>query len=51
MNENELPCAEKLAFDTKEAADGARVYAQYQHGTRLKIYQCSYCELWHLASI
>ncbi len=46
----DLPCHEKLAFDTKEAAQGAATYAQYLHGTKLKVYKCRHCQLWHLAS-
>lgn len=47
----QLPCAEKLAFQTKEAAEGAAVYAKHRHGTKLKVYQCKDCQLWHLASV
>lgn len=47
----EPPCSDKLAFDTKKAAEGAAVYAKYQHGTKLKVYQCKHCSLWHLASL
>lgn len=46
----EPPCKEKLSFDTKEAAEGAAVYAEYQHDARLRVYLCRYCDLWHLAS-
>jgi predicted butyrate kinase (DUF1464 family) len=46
----ELPCKEKLSFKTKEAAEGAAVYARHRHGTKLKVYQCKHCGLWHLAS-
>jgi hypothetical protein len=45
-----LPCSEKLSFDTKVAAEGAATYANFQHGTKLKVYKCSHCKLWHLAS-
>lgn len=44
------PCVEKLAFDTKKAAEATAVVASYQHGTQLKAYVCRYCGLWHLAS-
>lgn len=50
MDDTELQCAEKLAFDTKEAAEGAAVYATYQHGDKFKVYQCKDCNLWHLAT-
>jgi hypothetical protein len=45
-----LPCVEKLAFDTRKAANAAAVVAEYQHGTKLKSYLCKYCSLWHLSS-
>ena len=47
----ELPCADKLAFDTKKAAEATATVAGYQHGTKLKAYTCRYCQLWHLASV
>lgn len=47
----ELPCQEKLAFDSKEQAEGAAVYAEHRHGTKLKVYQCKHCNLWHLSSV
>lgn len=46
----QLPCAEKLAFDTRKAAQAAATVAAYQHGTKLKVYVCRHCNLWHLAS-
>jgi hypothetical protein len=46
----DLPCKEKLAFESKETAEGAAVYARHLHGAKLKVYQCKYCKLWHLAS-
>jgi len=48
---NALPCAEKLAFDTQRQAQGAATVALYQHGTKLHVYQCIHCQLWHLASV
>ena len=50
MQDDDLPCVDKLAFDTKEQAKGAGLTAEYQHGTKLKVYVCTYCHLWHLAS-
>ena len=38
MDESRLPCQEKLVFDSKEAAEGAAVYAEHLHGTKLKAY-------------
>ena len=51
MDEITLPCIEKLVFESKEAAEGAAVYARHLHGTSLKVYKCRYCHLWHLASV
>jgi len=46
-----LPCAEKLAFDTKKAADTAATVTYHRYGSRVKSYRCQHCHLWHLASI
>ena len=48
--EQPLPCLAKMAFDTKKAAQAAATVALFQHGTKLKVYCCKYCGLWHLAS-
>lgn len=48
--ENELPCAEKMAFNSFEEAEAAGLAADWQHGAKLKPYQCQHCGLWHLAS-
>lgn len=45
-----LPCAEKLAFDTRRQAQAAATVAAYQHGAQLQVYQCRHCGLWHLSS-
>jgi hypothetical protein len=52
MNEDEnvLPCAEKITYDTKPAAEGAAAAADWQHGASLKAYKCRHCHLWHLAT-
>lgn len=47
---SELPCNEKLKFDTQVEANAAAVVAEHQHGTKLKSYKCTHCDLWHLAS-
>lgn len=47
---SQLPCADKLAFETRKEAEGASVTAQWQYGTKLKPYKCQHCGLWHLAS-
>jgi len=50
MDREELPCADKLAFDTKRQAEAAATVALHQHGTKLHAYRCRYCSLWHLSS-
>lgn len=45
-----LPCAEKLAFNTKKDADATANVAHYRYGNKLYSYQCRYCGLWHLSS-
>jgi len=47
----ELPCDGKLGFDTKKQAEAAAAVAEFQHGTKLKVYLCRHCSLWHLSSI
>lgn len=46
-----LPCADKLAFDASKQAQAAATVALHQHGTKLRIYRCRYCDLWHLSSV
>jgi hypothetical protein len=45
-----LPCEEKLVFDTKKQAEAAATTLRWQKGTRLKVYRCRHCNLWHLSS-
>jgi hypothetical protein len=46
----QMPCAEKLAFNTKKEADVAANVAEYQRGIALQSYRCQHCGLWHLSS-
>lgn len=46
----ELPCKDKLAFDHQRDAQAAATVAFHRFGTRLKVYICRYCGLWHLSS-
>ncbi len=48
--EAELPCAGKLVFETNEAAKKEAVAIEYRRGTKLKVYKCRHCGLWHLSS-
>ena len=45
-----LPCADKLAFDTPEAATATATVSEWRYGSKLKMYECRYCHLYHLAS-
>ncbi len=45
-----LPCAEKIAFDSKKEAAAAANVAHYRYGSKLTVYICRYCNLWHLSS-
>lgn len=47
----QLPCVDKLVFDTQRQAAASANVAQYQHGTSLRPYRCQYCGLWHLTSV
>lgn len=48
--EEVLPCADKLAFDTRRQAQATATTAQYQNGADVKPYKCTYCKLWHLST-
>lgn len=50
MNEKELPCADKLVFETREAASASANVVEWQHGAKVKPYRCNHCKLWHLSS-
>lgn len=51
MDETTLPCAEKLAFDSKKQAEVAATVADYQHDVKLAAYKCQHCHLWHLRTV
>jgi hypothetical protein len=48
--ENKLPCADKVVFDTKQEATAAGLAADWQHGASLRSYKCKHCSLWHLST-
>jgi hypothetical protein len=53
MNEDEqpeLPCKDKLRFDTQKEAAAAATVALYRYGNKMKVYKCRHCGLWHLSS-
>jgi hypothetical protein len=43
-------CIDKMAFDTKSEAENAARVAEFQRGSKLKVYRCKECKLWHLSS-
>ena len=45
-----LPCTGKLAFDTPEAARATATVSEHRYGSKLKVYRCRYCNLYHLSS-
>lgn len=49
-NPEALPCADKITYETKDAATGAAAAVEWQRGLGLKAYKCRYCHLWHLAT-
>ncbi len=50
MDDQAADCADKLAFDTREAAEAQAATAQWQYGSKLGVYRCPRCSLWHLTS-
>ncbi len=47
---HELPCHDKIVFDTARQARDAAIVAKYQRDIQLTAYKCRYCKLWHLSS-
>jgi hypothetical protein len=45
-----LPCADKIAFDTPEAAQATGTVSEWRYGGKLKAYKCKYCHLYHLST-
>ena len=46
----DIDCNEKFSFDNQKQANAAKIVADMQHGTKLKVYHCNSCNLWHLTS-
>lgn len=44
-------CEDKMSFDSKSEAENSAVVAEYQRGSKLKVYKCKDCQLWHLSTI
>ena len=47
---DELPCVNKMCFDSEDQAMDTAVVTEYQHSSQVKPYECRHCRLWHLAS-
>lgn len=45
-----LPCADKLVFETPEAAHATATVSEHRYGGKLKVYRCRYCHFYHLSS-
>jgi len=50
MSEEPLPCADKIAFETVQAARATATVSEHRYGSRLEVYECRYCHLYHLAT-
>ena len=49
-DEEKLPCSEKIAFETRVAAETTATTSEYWYGSRPHAYKCHHCHLWHLSS-
>jgi hypothetical protein len=47
---SDLSCNEKMSFDSKSEAENTVVVVEHQRGTKLRVYKCRQCQLWHMAS-
>ena len=50
MYNEHVKCEDKMTFDTKKEAEKTAVVAEFQRDTKLKVYKCKSCNLWHLSS-
>jgi len=50
MDEQVLPCADKMAFDSQKQAQAVATTLASERSVKLKAYQCRHCQLWHLSS-
>ncbi|MEO8104997.1 MAG: hypothetical protein ABI602_01535 [Candidatus Saccharibacteria bacterium] len=48
--EADLPCKDKLAFDTRKQAETTATVVEYRYGSTVHAYLCRHCQLWHLSS-
>jgi len=50
IEQAELPCKDKLAFDTQREAEASANVVHYRYGSKMHVYRCRHCQLWHLSS-
>jgi hypothetical protein len=50
MQPKKSKCSDKMSFDTKLEAENTATVAEFQRGSKLKVYKCRGCGLWHLSS-
>jgi hypothetical protein len=50
MDHSDNSCVDKMSFDTKKEAENTAVIVEHQRGTKLRVYKCRQCQLWHMAS-
>jgi hypothetical protein len=51
MHPKKTKCENKMSFDSKIEAENTVTVAEYQRGSKLKVYKCRDCGLWHLSSL
>ncbi len=44
-------CADKIPFDSKKIAQASATIAGDKYRSRLGVYKCSHCGLWHIKTI
>jgi len=49
-NEVQLPCVDKISFDTRQQALATAATSEYWYGSRPHAYRCHNCALWHLST-
>lgn len=50
LDRTDLPCADKLVFESVTAAEATGTVSAWRYGSNLKVYKCRYCHLYHLSS-
>ena len=50
-DEDQLPCEDKLVFETQKDAQATANVSHYRYGGQVRPYRCRHCGYWHLASV